>query len=389
MAHETSFDIKPFQIKPKAEDLADLVLRLKQTRWPDSVGEPWVYGTDLTYLKNLVNYWITGYDPETAINQLNRLDQFTTQIDGRSVHFVHARSPHSDALPLLMTHGWPGSFTEFESIIPLLTQPDAFGGDKGDAFHVICPSIPGYGFSDAPSEPGFDQRSVALDHIELMDRLGYGRYGLQGGDWGSAISSWHARLSPATVCGLHLNLIFAPMPRELKDPFHGVSDDERQRLSQSRARMKDGTGYQAIQSSKPQTLGYGLNDSPVGLAAWITEKFEHWTDPGQPFEQSMTQDQLITNILIYWLSGNITASTRLYYESAHSEAELFAEGKIEIPTGHAVFPGELYLPPRAWAEQLYNIQHWTLMPKGGHFAALEVPELLAADLRAFFRTLRV
>lgn len=380
--------IKPFTVSVPDHVLADLENRLARTRWPDSIGEPWDYGTDITFLRALIHHWQHHFDPLAAIEELNRLEHFTTQLDQRALHFVHARSPHGNAQPLLMTHGWPGSIVEFQKIIPMLTRPELFGGKPSDAFHVICPSLPGYGFSDAPTTPGFDQRSAAIDHITLMERLGYDRYFLQGGDWGSAVSSWHAKLAKERVAALHLTLMFVSKPKHLEDPFENVSPGELDRLNASQARMSGGTGYQAIQGSKPQTLGYGLTDSPVGLAAWISEKFQHWTDPAVPFEQSISRDELLTNIFLYWISGNITASTRLYYESAHSKANLLEGGRIMAPTGHAIFPGELYLPPRAWAEEFYNIQHWEIQPQGGHFAALEVPEVLAHDLRTFFRPYR-
>ena len=253
---------------------------------------------------------------------------------------------------------------------------------------VEPPSIPGYGFSEAPSEPGFDQREVAIDHIELMRLLGYKRYGLQGGDWGSAISSWHARLAPKQILGLHLNLIFAPRPKDDSDPLTGLSDHELARLNASRLKMVDGVGYQSIQGSRPQTLGYGLNDSPAGLLAWILEKFHGWTHHNGDLWQAVSKDEVLTNVMLYWLNQNITASTRLYYESAHVHSDLFGEGRIEIPTGHAVFPGELYLPPRVWVERLYNVTHWSIQDRGGHFAALEAPEALAQDLRTFFANYR-
>ncbi|MEX2327836.1 MAG: alpha/beta fold hydrolase [Pseudomonadales bacterium] len=255
----------------------------------------------------------------------------------RSLHFVHQRSSNDHAMPLIMTHGWPGSVTEFSKITPMLTEPQMFGGNAEDAFHLICPSIPGYGFSEPPTEPDFDQKQVAQGHLELMQRLGYSRFGAQGGDWGSPISSWTAALA-------------------------------------------EGAGYQAIQGTRPQTLGYGLNDSPAGLAAW--------TDCGGNIESSISKDDLLTNIMVYWVNACITSSMRLYYESAHADNNLFERGRIATPTGCAMFPGELYQPPRAWAEELYNIQHWTRMSAGGHFAALEQPELLAQDLREFFRQLR-
>lgn len=380
--------IEPFTIKVDDCILTDLNYRLSQTRWPDQVGSPWHYGTDSQYLKSLVNYWQQDFSWRKQEALLNQFDHFTALIQARKLHFIHQKSSHSNAIPLLMTHGWPGSISEFIKIIPQLTQPERFGGNSSDAFHVICPSIAGYGFSAAPVSPGFDQKQAALQHIELMQLLGYEKYVVQGGDWGSAISSWTARLAPEAVLALHLTLIFAPYPSALEDPFAGVTDVEKKHLQTSRIRMKEGTGYQAIQSTKPQTLGFGLNDSPTGLAAWITEKFQHWMDCGGDLESVITKDELLTNIMIYWVSQSITSSMRLYFESSHMKSDLFAAGRIETPTGHTVFPGELYLPPRAWAEQLYNIQHWTEQPKGGHFAALEQPELLSEDLRLFFRQYR-
>ncbi len=378
----------PFFIQVEDSVLADLHQRLGNTRWPDSIGKPWTYGTDVGELKSLVDYWLAAYDWRREEAALNALDHRLITIRGRETHFIHAKSPRADALPLLMTHGWPGSIVEFQKIIPLLTHPELAGGQASEAFHVICPSIPGYGFSEAPSEPGFDQREVAIDHIELMRQLGYERYGLQGGDWGSAISSWHARLAPDQIVGLHLNLIFAPRPKDNPDPLAGLSDDELARLNASRLKMVDGVGYQAIQGSKPQTLGYGLNDSPAGLLAWILEKFHGWTHHQGDLWQIVSKDEVLTNVMLYWLNQNITASTRLYYESAHVQSNLFEEGRIEVPTGHAVFPGELYLPPRAWVERLYNVTHWSIQDRGGHFAALEAPEALAQDLRTFFANYR-
>ncbi len=380
--------VEPFKIAVSDEVLQDLQLRLDQTRWPDQVGAPWVYGTDSSYLKDLVDYWRKDYDWRTSEGRLNELDHFTTDMDGRQLHFIHQRSSNEQALPLIMTHGWPGSIAEFTRIIPMLTEPQNFGGKPEDAFHLICPSIPGYGFSSPPTNPGFDQEQVARGHIRLMEELGYNRYVAQGGDWGSPITSWPGVLAPGGVAAIHLTLVFAGFPKGKDDPFAGVTVDEKQRLDSSRAHMKDGTGYQAIQGTRPQTLGFGLNDSPAGLAAWITEKFESWTHHEGNFETAVNRDELLTNIMIYWVTQSITSSCRLYYESAHATNDLFANGKIMTPTGCAIFPGELYQPPRAWAEALYNIQHWSTPAAGGHFAALEQPELLASDLRDFFRAYR-
>lgn len=380
--------IDRFEVQVDDTVLADLKRRLAITRWPDEVGADWQYGTDKHYLRSLVDYWQASYDWRTHEATINGFDNFTTDIDGRRVHFIHQRSSNENALPLVMTHGWPGSITEFLKIIPMLTEPQAHGGRAEDAFHVVCPSIPGYGFSAAPTEPGFDQKRVAEGHVELMNRLGYERYGVAGGDWGSPISSWTAVIDPERVCGIHLTLVFAGYPKHKDDPFEGVTEAEQQRLTEHRAAMAEGTGYQAIQGTRPQTLGYGLHDSPVGLAAWITEKFHAWTHHAGDLEQAISKDELLTNIMVYWTQGCITSSMRLYYESGHSGNNLFEGGRITTPTGCAMFPAELYQPPRAWAEELYNVQHWTEQPRGGHFAALEVPDLLAADLREFFRPLR-
>ena len=380
--------ISPFKISVSDKVIDDLKHRLQLTRWPDEVGDSWKYGTDLNYLKSLVGYWLTEYDWRAQEAQLNQLDQYQTIIEDRKLHFIHQRSTHETAIPLLMTHGWPGSIAEFTKIIPMMTQPENYGADPQDAFHMICPSIPGYGFSDPATEPGFAQKRVAEGHIELMNQLGYKKYAVQGGDWGSAISSWTAKLAPEQVSALHLTLVFAGIPKRKSDPFEGVTEEEKTRLEERRQHMSEGTGYQSIQGTKPQTLGYGLNDSPVGLAAWITEKFHSWTDCDGNIENAISKDELLTNIMIYWITGSITSSTRLYYESNHVQNNLHEHGRIATPTGCTMFPGELFQPPRKWAEEMFNIQHWTKQPKGGHFAALEQPDLLANDLRQFFRTFR-
>lgn len=381
--------MQPFTVQYSESGIEDLNRRLSLTRWPDEIGSNWQYGTDLAYLKSLCEYWQNDFDWQAQVNRLNTFDHFRTEIEvGRKLHFIHQRSSNPNALPLLMTHGWPGSIAEFLDIIPLLTEPQDHGADQQDAFHLICPSIPGYGYSDAPSNPGFDQKQVAEGHIKLMELLGYEKYVVQGGDWGSAISSWNAKLAPDQVMALHLNLVFAPYPKHKADPMAGVTEQEVKTLAQRKAHMTDGTGYQAIQGSKPQTLGYGLNDSPAGLAAWITEKFHSWTHNDGDLEQAVSKDEMLTNIMIYWSTQTITSSARLYYESAHVANNLFEHGRIATPTGCAMFPGELYQPPRVWAEELYNIQHWSKPAKGGHFAALEQPQLLAEDLRQFFRRSR-
>ncbi|MCB1644737.1 MAG: alpha/beta fold hydrolase [Pseudomonadales bacterium] len=377
-------NIQPFSINIADEVLVDLHNRLRKTRWPDEIGQPWQYGTDRKWLQQLVHYWLNDFDWRAAEARLNQFPQFMADVEDRKLHFIHARSTHSNALPLVMTHGWPGSVAEFVHIIPMLTQPEQFGAPGAQAFHVVCPSMPGYGFSSPPTAPGFDQKRVAEGHVQLMAALGYQRYVAQGGDWGSPVSSWTAVLAPEQVCALHLTLVFAGYPRHKSDPFAGVTEAEKQILAERKAHMAEGLGYQAIQGTKPQTLGYGLNDSPVGLAAWISEKFHSWSDCHGDIESAVSLDDLLTNIMIYWVTGSATSAARLYYESNHVQNNLFERGKIATPTGCAMFPAELHQPPRAWAEELYNIQHWTRQPKGGHFAALEQPALLAADMRAFF-----
>jgi microsomal epoxide hydrolase len=269
-----------------------------------------------------------------------------------------------------------------------LVDPPAHGGDARDAFHVVCPSIPGYGFSEPPRTRGWDVRRMAEVNAALMARLGYARYGAQGGDWGSIISTQNALVDPAHCAGIHLNMVVALPPPGVADPMAGLSDQEKQAVADLFRFQKEETGYQQIQGTKPQTLGYALNDSPAGLAAWIVEKFRSWSDCGGDVEKRFTKDELLTNVTLYWVTRSITSSTRLYYETMHSGLWGQAPQRVETPTGCAIFPKELYRAPRAWAERVYDIRHWTVMERGGHFAALEEPELLTEDVRAFFRTLR-
>ena len=382
-----STEIKPFEINVPDEVLSDLSNRLVRTRFPDEVGVNWEYGTDLAYLKELVAYWRDDFDWREQERVLNSFDHYKTRIDGLDIHFVHQRSPHDDALPIIITHGWPGSIVEFTKIIGPLTNPTEHGGDPGDAFHVIAPSIPGYGFSDIPTESGMGPEQVADINAELMARLGYERYGAQGGDWGSVISSWLAFKHVDRLVGLHLNFLIAGPPPGLDDPTAGVPQVELLRMQERQENFAEETGYQQIQGTKPQTLGYGLNDSPAGLAAWIVEKFRSWCDcDGHP-ENIFTRDELLTNITVYWVTNTITSSARMYYESRHGSSAV-PINKIEVPTAGAIFPHEVYYSPRKWVEAQYNLVRWTEMPQGGHFAAFEQPELLVADLQEFFRDFR-
>jgi epoxide hydrolase len=375
--------ITPFRIDIPQTDLDDLRSRLDRTRWPDQLpGVGWHYGIPLEYVQQLAGYWRTGYDWRVHERRLNEFPQFTTTIDGQRVHFLHVRSPEPDALPLIITHGWPGSIVEFLNIIGPLTDPRAHGADPADAFHLVVPSIPGFGFSGPTHETGWNVNRVARAWDELMRRLGYPRYGAQGGDWGSAISRELGVAFPEHLIGVHLNMLFPQGPSDLPD----LTNEEKARLQALQKFRSTGTGYSAIQSTKPQTLAYGLTDSPAGQLAWITEKFGEWTDDGLP-DQAVDRDQLLTNIMLYWVTATAGSSARLYYEAAHS-GRWGTPAPSATPTGVAVFPRDIAPPVRRLAELSNNIVHWSEFDRGGHFAAMEVPDLLTADVRDFFRPLR-
>jgi microsomal epoxide hydrolase len=379
--------VRPFTINVPDAVLADLKARLRNPRIPDSLkGDGWDLGTDVRYLRELVDYWRDRFDWRAAERRLNQMEQFTTTIDGLTVHFVHRRSKHPNAFPLLITHGWPGSIAEFTKVIGPLTDPPAHGGAAADAFHVVMPSIPGFGFSDKPREPGWDPARIASLEAALMARLGYTRYGVQGGDWGSIISTQVALADPARVAGLHINMCLAGAPPG-GDPNAGLTQAEIERVKQRQVFQAEETGYQQIQGTKPQTIGIALNDSPTGLAAWIVEKFRTWCDcQGNP-ETVFTKDELLTNITLYWVTQTAASSARIYYEQRHPLSPPNTR-RIETPTACADFPKEIIWSPRRWLEARYNITRWTAMPRGGHFAAMEQPQLLVDDVRAFFRGLR-
>ena len=387
-AQTPSEAIRPFSIRISDAALTDLRARLATARIPEPLqGNGWTHGTDIAYLGELVRYWRTNFDWRAQERRLNQLEQFTTTIDGLTIHFVHRRSKHANALPLLITHGWPGSFVEFTKIIGPLTDPEAHGGIAADAFHVVMPSIPGFAFSQAPHEAGYDPARIAALEAKLMARLGYTRYGAQGGDWGSIISTQIALVDAPHVVGLHLNMCFGQAPAGT-DPNAGLTDRERERLKARQLFQAEETGYQQIQGTKPQTLGVALNDSPAGLAAWMVEKFRTWCDcEGNP-ETVFTKDELLTNITLYWVTQTAASSARIYYESRHAPPSATAGRRIEVPTACADFPKEIIWSPRRWLEGRYNIVRWTEMPKGGHFAAMEQPALLVEDVRAFFGGLR-
>ena len=371
--------IREFEVEVSNDVVDDLRERLGDTRWPDDPPvDGWEYGTDPTYLRALCEYWRDEFDWSTFERRFNRFDQFTTDIDGQRVHFYHVRSPNPDAAPLLLSHGWPGSVAEFLDVLGPLTDPAAHSGETDDAFHVVAPSLPGYGFSGPTDDPGYDVRQIASTFDELMDRLGYEHYVAQGGDWGALITAILAATRPDRVTAIHTNLLFVS-PSQFDDPMAMLDEEGMADYEATQVAREGETGYQAIQSTKPQTLAYGLTDSPVGLAAWIVEKFRTWSDGD--VESSFTRDRLLDNVSVYWLTGTINASMRLYYETEFAEA---VPDSVDVPTGHARYPVEVLRTPRAWAEAVYDIDHWTEMPEGGHFAAMEVPDLFVDDVRTFF-----
>tara|TARA_B100000959_G_scaffold857_1_gene855 strand:- start:3508 stop:4704 length:1197 start_codon:yes stop_codon:yes gene_type:complete len=391
LANNDAAPITPFEIAVPDAAIADLQRRLRNTRLPDQIdNSSWEYGTDIAYLTELIEYWQDDFDWREQETQLNQFDQFKTEIDGLAMHFIHQRSENPDAIPLMIVHGWPGSISEFTKIIGPLTDPLAHGGDSADAFHVIAPSLPGFGFSGIPNQPGYSPEKIAHVLAALMEKIGYPRYAIAGGDWGAIINRHLANNYPQRLIGLHSNMMLAGAP---SDPQQrdAVTDAEEAARTARGAYMQNERAYQQIQGSKPQTLGYGLNDSPAGLAAWITEKFHGWTDMPQGadgyLDNHFSKDEILTNIAIYWFTGTITASTRIYYENSKTAVEN-PIGYIDVPTGAAIFPAEIFITPRAWAEAAYDLRHWSVMDEGGHFAALEKPQLYLNDLRDFFRLLR-
>jgi pimeloyl-ACP methyl ester carboxylesterase len=381
--------IEKFTINISDPLLADLRRRLDATRWPDELENVgWELGSRLSYMKSLADYWRNGYEWRRQEATLNQLPQYRVALDGFHVHFVHARSKHPKPLPLIITHGWPGSFVEMVKLIPLLTDPVAHGGSAEDAFDVIVPSLPGYGFSDRPTERGMSPFKVAALWARLMTELGYERFAAQGGDWGSTISTAIGLNHAQRIVGIHLNYIAGRFL--FGGTLNQTPEDETSKsyLAELRAWTDLEGGYSHIQGTKPQTLAYALNDSPIGLAAWIIEKFRTWSDCNGELEAIFTKDELLTDVMIYWVTETPNSSVRLYYESREQSLQLSPANRVEVPVAVAIFPKEIPMPPRALAERGYNILRWTLMPRGGHFAAMEQPGLLAQDIREFFRPLR-
>lgn len=385
-----SDEVTPFRVEVPEADLRDLRDRLARTRWPEpETVQDWSQGVPLEYLQELCRHWAQDYDWRATEARLNALPQYRTSIDKLGLHFIHARSPHPDALPLVLTHGWPGSVVEFLKVIGPLTDPAAHGGAAADAFHVVCPSLPGYDFSDRPSEPGWGVERIARAWAALMARLGYQRYGAQGGDWGTSITTSLGQQDPGHVLGIHLNPpITAPDP----DTFDDLSDAERASLAALRHAQARESGYSAVQATKPQTVGYGLVDSPAALCAWIVEKFWSWTDSHGHLSNVLTADEVLDDVTLYWLTRTGASSARLYWESFAQVSEWFSRGTadtVDVPTGCSIFPREIPRPSRRWAAKRYtDIRHWNELDRGGHFAAFEQPGLFVDELRSFFRLVR-
>jgi pimeloyl-ACP methyl ester carboxylesterase len=380
--------VEPFKIAVPDAVLADLRDRLARTRFPDEIPDSdWTYGSKLSYVKELVAYWRDRYDWRRHEAALNAFPQFRARVGDLGIHFIHVKGKGPKPFPLVITHGWPGSVAEFTKIIGPLTDPAAHGGDPADAFDVVCPSMPGYGFSDHARTPGMDAEKIAGSWAELMRGLGYARFGAQGGDWGAMVSTYLGANHADVVAGIHLNMVIA-FPPDPANPLDGLTQDEVVDMMPMQHFLQEETGYQRIQGTKPQTLGYGLNDSPAGLAAWIVEKFRTWSDCDGDVERRFTKDELLTNIMLYWVPETATSSARLYYEMLHAGKFPPQSFRVNAPTGCAIFPKEIMKPPRKWVDRLYNVAHWTRFTSGGHFAAMEEPVALIGDVRAFFRTVR-
>ncbi|WP_310828675.1 epoxide hydrolase family protein [Paenibacillus pedocola] len=379
--------VESFQIRVPDEVLDDLKYRLKHVRWPEPLGPTgWEHGTDLSYLQSLVTYWQEQYDWREQEAKLNSFSQFRSNVDGIDVHFVHERGKGPSPLPIILTHGWPDSYLRYQKIIPMLTDPARYGGDPEDSFDVIVPSLPGFGFSSSPDYRGINNFRVSEVWAKLMtEELGYRKFAAAGGDIGSGVTRYLASNHPELLFGIHLTDI--GIIKGLMNPNDQaeLSEEELQYKRSAQEWISREGGYMTLQSTKPQTLAYGLSDSPVGLAGWIIEKFRAWSDCKGDLRNSFSEDELLTNIMIYWITNTIGSTAHMYYENTHS---LPALGRIEVPTGIAILPADVLTPPKDWAMRNLNITRWTSLPRGGHFTAMEEPELLAEDIRAFYRHFR-
>jgi pimeloyl-ACP methyl ester carboxylesterase len=383
-------NIRPFTLHVDEAAVADLHQRLDRTRWPDELdAEPWSYGASLRDMRRITDYWRHDYDWRAAEAGINGLAQFKANIAGQEIHLIHEHGRGPAPLPIIITHGWPGSFVEMLDLIPRLSDPARFGGDPADSFDVIIPSLPGFGFSDPPRRPGMTPRKIAALFAELMAGLGYADFGVQGGDWGATVSTWIARDVPDRVRGLHLNWIPGSLQPSIGDGDTNLTAAERAFQAKMAAEAATGVStHVGIHASRPQTLGYALNDSPAGLAAWLIDKFRMIADCGGEIESTICLDRLLTNVSVYWYSACITSAMRLYKEARIEPLKFAAGDRIRPPLGFAAFAGEVAVPPREWVARVYDVGRWTTFAKGGHFAAMEQPEALAADIRAFFRPLR-
>jgi len=380
--------IRPFRIEIPQAELDDLADRLDRPRWPSEIpGVGWDRGVPLDYLKELAEYWRISYDWREHEAELNRFPQFTTTVDGQTIHFMHVRSPEADAFPLILSHGWPGSVVEFLDVIGPLSDPRSHGSDAADAFHLVIPSLPGFGFSGPTREPGWDSNRIARAFAELMSRLGYERYGAQGGDFGAFVAPDLGRVDADHVAGVHVNAAtigFIPFGEVDEATLAEFTDAERVRFERMNRYLSEGNAYFKIQGTRPQTLAYGLTDSPVGQLAWVVEKFKEWTHPSTDLpEKAIDRDRMLSNVMLYWLTATGTSSAHLYYESMHTSNWPTPSA---VPTGVAVFAEDI--PIRRFAEQGNNIVHWSEFDRGGHFAAMEAPDLFVGDVRKFFRGLR-
>jgi pimeloyl-ACP methyl ester carboxylesterase len=397
-AADPNQSIRPFTIKVSDDALADLRRRVKATRWPDrETVTDQSQGVQLAKLQALVRYWGTDYDWRKVERTLNALPQFTTAIDGLDIHFIHVKSRHPNALPLLITHGWPGSVLELVKAIKPLTDPTAFGGRAEDAFDVVIPSMPGYGFSAKPTAPGWGPDRMGRAFDVLMKRLGYTRYVSQGGDWGSVVADAMGRQAPAGLLGIHVNMpptVPADVAKALNDGDPapaGLSEKEKAAFDSLATFYRKNTGYAAMMVTRPQTVGYALTDSPAGLAAWMYDKFAQWTYSGGEPEKSLTKDEMLDDITLYWLTNTAISSAQLYWENNNNNFNAVDQktAEVSVPVAVTVFPGEIYRAPKTWTERAYrNLIYFNEVEKGGHFAAWEEPELFAAEMRAAFKSLR-
>ncbi len=377
--------IHPFTVRVPEPVLDDLSRRLALTRWPDEVaGSGWEYGSNLTFMQELIDYWPDKFDWRAEEKAINQFTHFRTEIDGHGIHFIHMRGKGKDPMPIILLHGWPGSFLQMMKIIPLLSDPESHDATSADAFDVIVPSLPGYGFSDRPGERGMSVFRIADLFSRLMsEELGYKRYVVRASDLGAGVAQQMALAHPDSIAGLHLsglNPYVSQIPSDLSEAEQKFLEDVQ------RFRMQEGA-YAMVHTTKPQTLAYGLNDSPAGLAAWIVEKFRSWSDCDGNVENRFSKDELLANLTVYWATETINSSCRLYYETMHNWPQV-ADKRVEVPTGMAMFPKDLFPGPREWAQRQYNVVRWTQMPRGGHFGEMEEPQLLAEDIRAFVHSLK-